>query len=93
MTAVTEALPGSEPRTRDLHIGRAMAAAILYPFFGIGWLLGRGLLMLGWFAGRIWLVLAFMAETVAFGFRQGAGLPAEPEVPEAVPDTPRPAKV
>ena len=30
---------------------------------------------LGWLAGRTWLILAFFAETVVYGFREGAGLP------------------
>jgi hypothetical protein len=50
--------------------------AVLWPFAAvgtaIGWSVGRILVAIGWAAGRVWLIMAYFAEAVIYGFRMGA---------------------
>jgi hypothetical protein len=91
MTTATESFPVDELRERaeadQFRPGRAVATAAGWLLAAIGWLLGRSLVLLGWAAGHAWLVLAYMAEAVVYGFRNGAGLPpkAAPEQEQARP--------
>lgn len=92
MTAATEAFPAAEigARARQDSPVRALVTAVLAMLFGLGWGLGRLLLLIGWLGGRSWLILAYTAETVAYGFRQGAGLPVTPAPsPAETPPNPR----
>lgn len=87
MTTATESFPVDELTARaagrQFRPGRAVRTVIGALFAAVGWLLGRSLVILGWAAGRTWLALAYMAEAVVFGFRNGAGLPLpEPPGPE-----------
>ena len=89
MTAATaEAFPADEigARARQDSPARALVTAVLAMLFGIGWGLGRLLLLIGWLGGRTWLILAYAAETIAYGFRQGAGLPVAAAPAEAPPN-------
>ena len=55
----------------------------------IGWGVGRFFLGIGWLAGRTWLIMAFFAEAVIFGFRGGAKLPQPvPQEPPSQGGTP-----
>jgi hypothetical protein len=96
MSAMTQTIPvdqiAGRARQRRFRPGHALAVVIAAPFAALGWLLGRGLVSIGWVFGRIWLTLAFLAEAVIFGFRQGVMLEsgAEPETP---PAPPRPSKL
>lgn len=85
----TANLPVDELReraeSRRFRPGYALAAVTYALLAALGWITGRGLVVLGWIAGRTWLSLAYMAEAVIFGFRNGAGLP-----PKAAPDSGKP---
>lgn len=77
MTAAsTRALPVDEIRdraqARQFRPGYAVATVVAAVCSALGWLLGKSLLVAGWAAGRAWLALCFMAETFAWGFRQGS---------------------
>ena len=76
MASWTERIPADElaARAAEARPGRALATAFAAIGVALGWALGRGLRCLGWLAGRSWLILAYFAETVVFGFREGAGL-------------------
>lgn len=78
MTAITGSLPVDDliGRARKAPgARRVLMTAVAALFAGLGWVLGRGLVVLGWIAGRTWISLAYMAEAVIWGFRNGAGLP------------------
>jgi hypothetical protein len=62
-------------RAREVQPGRVIRTVIAAIGVAIGWAVARLLRSLGWLAGRAFLCLAFFAETVVFGFREGAGLP------------------
>jgi hypothetical protein len=88
MTTATTSFPVDELRERAeadrFRPGRAAATAVGWFFAALGWLAGRFLVIAGWAAGRTWMMLAYMAEAVIFGFRNGAGLPLPP--PKAAPE-------
>jgi len=84
MSALTESIPADElaARARDVRPGRVVQTVIAAIGVAIGWVIGRFFRSIGWLAGRTWLIGAFFAETVVYGFREGAGLPQPaPEKP------------
>jgi hypothetical protein len=85
MSALTESIPADElaARARDVRPGRVAQTVIAAIGVAIGWFFGRFFRSIGWLAGRTWLIGAFFAETVVYGFREGAGLPQP--VPEEPP--------
>lgn len=81
----TAEIPVAELReraaSRRFRPGYALAAVTGALFAALGWTAGRSLVVLGWTAGRAWLMSAYLAEAVIFGFRSGAGLPPK-DTPE-----------
>ena len=77
MTTLADRIPVDEltGRSRETRPGRAAMTVIAALGVAIGWAVGMFFRSLGWLAGRTWLILAFFAETVVYGFREGAGLP------------------
>ena len=75
-------------RSRNRRPGEAALTAVAIPGVVIGWVIGRILVIIGWTAGKIWRILAFLAETISFGFRLGAGLPVAQETPEPKKQSP-----
>ena len=77
MSALTEPVPVDElaARSREVRPGRVVQTVIAAIGVAIGWVTGRFFRSIGWLAGRAWLIAAFFAETVVYGFREGAGLP------------------
>lgn len=77
MSSWTERIPVDElsARSRSDRPGRAVMTAVAALGVAVGWTIGMFFRSLGWLAGRTWLILAFFAETVVYGFREGAGLP------------------
>ena len=84
MTSMTIPVDEISERARQSRPGNAALTVAAIPGVVTGWTVGRILLVLGWIAGGIWGILAFMAETVSYGFRLGAGLPTSRE--EAKPE-------
>jgi hypothetical protein len=77
MSALTESIPADDlaARARDVRPGRVAQTVIAAIGVALGWAIGRFFRSLGWLAGRAWLIGAYFAETVVYGFREGAGLP------------------
>jgi len=77
MSALTETVPVDElaARSREVRPGRVAQTVIAAIGVALGWTVGRFFRSIGWLAGRTWLIGAFFAETVVYGFREGAGLP------------------
>lgn len=69
-------------QARHVRPGRVLLTVIAAVGTAIGWGIGRFFLSIGWVAGRTWLIGAFFAEAVIYGFRGGARLPQpEPKQP------------
>jgi hypothetical protein len=85
MSALTESIPVDElaDRSREVRPGRVAQTVIAAIGVALGWVIGRFFRSIGWLAGRTWLIGAFFAETVVYGFREGAGLPQPmPKAPD-----------
>ena len=54
--------------------GRALLWPVVALGTVIGWTWGALLTGLGWVLGRTWLILAYFAEALVYGFRMGAQL-------------------
>ena len=79
MTTAAVTVPG--------RAGRVLLWPVVALGTAIGWAWGSLLTGLGWVAGRMWLILAYFAEAMVYGFRMGAKLgpkvvPPPPEKPE-----------
>ena len=78
MTTAAEPVPG---RAFRVLLWPAVALGT-----ALGWAWGSLLTGLGWTAGRTWLILAYFAEALVYGFRMGAKLGPKvvppPEKPE-----------
>lgn len=76
MTTATQPVPVDELRNRaqarQFRPGYAAATVVAAVCSALGWLLGKSLLVAGWAAGCAWKALCFMAETFAWGFKQGS---------------------
>lgn len=77
MTTLADRIPvdNLSERSRKARPGRVLMTAVAAIGVAIGWAVGVFFRSLGWLAGRTWMILAFFAETVVYGFREGAGLP------------------
>ena len=77
MNTWADRIPADEltKRAAEIRPGRVAQTVIAAIGVAIGWAVGMFFRSLGWLAGRTWLILAFFAETVVYGFREGAGLP------------------
>jgi hypothetical protein len=86
MSSWTESIPADElaARSREVRPGRVVQTVIAAIGVAIGWTVGRFFRSIGWAAGRTWLIGAYFAETVVYGFREGAGLP-QPALKEPEP--------
>lgn len=62
-------------RARQDRPGRVLLTVITAIGVATGWAVGRFFLSVGWLAGRTWLIMAYFAETVIYGFREGAKIP------------------
>ena len=76
-------------RARQVRPGRVLLTAVSAAGVAIGWCIARFFRSAGWLAGRTWavswIVLAYFAETVIYGYREGAGLPQKTAARESQP--------
>jgi hypothetical protein len=66
-TAVDELLA----KSREVKPGRVLLTVLTAVGVAIGWGIGRFFLAIGWLTGRAWLIGAYFAEAVIYGFREG----------------------
>lgn len=73
-------------RARQVRPGRVLLIVIGAAGTAIGWVIAKFFTTAGQAAGRAWLIGAFFAEAVIYGFRVGAKLPVVP--PQEQPPEP-----
>lgn len=73
--------------------GRVLLTIITAIGVSIGWAIAKFFRSIGWLAGRFWLIGAHFAESVIWGFREGAGLsqPSARQAPQSGPPPGPPA--
>lgn len=75
-------------RARDVQLSRVVLTLIGAIATAIGWAIGRAFISIGWAVGRGWLIAAYFAEAVIYGFRMGAKLPPPAQSPPGTSGNP-----
>lgn len=70
--------------TPEIHIPKPVLWPVVALGTVLGWVPGRLLVALGWVAGRVFLIGAYFAEAIVYGFRMGALIG-----PKQLPQDPR----
>jgi hypothetical protein len=77
--------------TPEVTLPRAVLWPIAALGTALGWAAGRLLIMLGWIAGRAFLIGAYFAEALVYGFRMGAQIGPK-QFPDPRRTSPRPVE-
>ena len=90
MTTFLDRVPTEEitARSKQVRPGRVLLTVLTAIGVAIGWAIAKFFRSIGWLAGRFWLIGAHFAESVIWGFREGAGLSQPSARQESQPGPP-----